>query len=57
MLLLHLFSCESSDKDGSSVPDDLDDFGRWEFRNIDFHVSVSVVSGPSGQSSDGSNGV
>lgn len=57
MLLLDLFSCESSDKDWSSVPDDLDDFSRWEFRNIDLHVSVSVVSGPSGQSSDGSNGV
>jgi len=30
VLLLDFFGCQSSDEDGGSVPDDLDDFGWWE---------------------------
>ncbi len=57
MFLLHLFSCQSSDEDRSSVPDDLDNLGRWEFRDVDFHVRIPVVPGPPGESSNGGNGV
>lgn len=57
MLLLDLFCGESSDKNGCAVPDNLDNLGRWQFRNIDFHISVPIISGPSSQSTNGSNGI
>ncbi len=57
VLLFDLFGGESSDEDWSAVPDDLDDFGWRKFWNVDFHVSVSVVPGPSGHSADCRNGI
>ena len=57
VFLLDFFSSESSDKDGSSIPDNLNNLSRREIRNVDFHVSVPVIPGPSSQSSNGCNGI
>ncbi len=57
MFLFDLFFGKSSDENGRAVPDDLDDFAGWQFRNIDLHVGVSIVSGPSVKSANGSDGV
>jgi hypothetical protein len=57
IFLLDLFGSKSSDEDRGTVPDNLDDFGRWQFRDIDLHVGVPVVSGPSGESSNGGDAI
>lgn len=48
---------KSSDEDGSSVPNNLNCFGRWQFRDINFHIGISIVSGPTVHSADGTDGV
>ncbi len=57
VFLFDLFSRQSSYKDWGSVPDNLDDFGWRQWWDIDFHVSISIVSGPSVHSSNGTNGI
>lgn len=52
LLVSDLFLGQSSDEDGSAVPDDLQDLSWREFSDIELGVCVSVISGPSIQSSN-----
>lgn len=59
-ILIFLFDFllgESSNEDWSTIPNDLNDLRRREFWNINLHVSVSIVSRPSVQSSNRTDGV
>ena len=55
--LVDLGSGESSDENGSSIPDDLKDFSGRNFRNINFEISISVIPSPSIESAYDSEGV
>lgn len=57
ILLVNLSLSEPSDEDWCSIPDNLQNLGWWEFRNIDFHVCIPVVSSPSIHSADDSNDI
>lgn len=48
---------ESSDENWDTIPDDLHDFSWWELSNIDFHISISIVSLPSVKSSNNSESI
>ena len=48
---------QSSDENGSSVPDDLENFSWGDFRNINLEVGISVIPGPSIEPADDSEGV
>jgi hypothetical protein len=55
--LFELLLGESPDKNWRSVPDNLEHLGWRQLRNIDFHVCVSVVSGPAIQPSHEADGI
>lgn len=57
IFLLNLFLGKSSNEDWDTVPDDLHDFGGWEFSNINFHIGISIVSLPSIKSSNNSESI
>lgn len=46
LLLVHLCSGQSSDENGSAVPDNLEDLSWRNFGNIDFEIGISVVASP-----------
>lgn len=57
ILLMNLLSSKSSHKNWSTIPDNLDDLARWEFRDVNFHICISIISCPSIQPADDSNRV
>jgi len=52
LLLVDFLSCQSSDKDWSSIPNNLHDLSGRNLGNVDFEISISIVSSPSIQSSN-----
>lgn len=48
---------QSSNKDWSSVPYDLEDFPWWNFRNINFKIGVSIIPSPPIESADDGHNV
>ena len=52
LLVSDLLLGQSSDENGSAVPDDLQDLSWREFSDIELGVCISVVPGPTVQSAD-----
>jgi len=52
LLLVNFLGCQSSDKDRGSIPNNLHDLSWRNLRNIDFEISISIISSPSIQSSN-----
>jgi hypothetical protein len=55
--LVDFGSCQSSDEDGGTVPNNLEDFSGRNFGNIDLKIGISVIPGPSVESADDSESV
>jgi len=57
VLLMDFLGGEPSNKDRGSVPNNLDNFTWGQFGNVDFHISISIVSGPTIQPTNYTYGV
>ena len=55
LLLMDLSFCQPSHKNWSSIPHNLKHLSRWQLRNITLHISISMISSPSIQSTHNPN--
>lgn len=52
---MHFTLSQSSNEDWGTVPDDLKDFTRRKFRDLDFHIGVAIIPSPAIKTANGPN--
>lgn len=57
VLLMNFLGGQSSDENGGSVPHNLENLSGGEFGDIDLHIGIPVVPGPTIKSANESDGV
>lgn len=57
IFLMNLLSSEPSNKNWSPIPNNLQNLSWWKFRNLNFHIGISIISCPAIESADKANSV